>query len=255
MGDVKIKCPHCMKSISAPQGMLGRTVKCPSCSGRFRIDPPSPSPNAFQNPQLRPAASGDITPIRRDASVAALAKIQAILTKGETISTHATQELYLPFRPDTVAVTSNRVVVCRDGFFGARYDDFLWIDLADATIAEHILRATVTFRLVSGRVIVLGKLTKADARRIYALCQESEQNARYIRRQHELESARAAAGHVVVGQSPVQPPPSLPQQATFSATAAPDPVERLKKLKALFDAQLITEDEFCKRKAEIISST
>ncbi len=121
-------------------------------------------------------------------------------------------------------------------------------DLDDAHIKEGLMGATLEIRTVAGRVFSIEYLPKAQARRLYAIAQEMEEEVREERRNRVIEEKRAAAGGVIFqGQLPV----AATQGTTESA--ADDPMQKLKMLKQMNDEGLITAEEFEKKKADILS--
>ena len=100
-------------------------------------------------------------------------------------------------------------------------------------------------RTVAGRSVKVDHLPKAQARRLYSFSQEMEERVREERRARELEDKRAAAGGVVVS--------GVPPGASPPAAQAANPVQRLKALKEMYDAGLITASEYEGKRAEIIS--
>lgn len=58
---IKISCPGCSKSFSAPDEFAGRKVKCPSCNSTFLVESPKESPEPpkreLQEPPPRPQLS------------------------------------------------------------------------------------------------------------------------------------------------------------------------------------------------------
>ena len=108
--------------------------------------------------------------------------------------------------------------------------------------------ATLEIRTVAGRVFSIEYLPKAQARRLYAIAQEMEEEVREERRNRVIEEKRAAAGGVIFqGQMPA----AAAQGTTESAMD--DPMQKLKMLKQMSDEGLITADEFEKKKADILS--
>jgi hypothetical protein len=174
-----------------------------------------------------------------------LARVQPILTTGETVLYVAVQKKpVVNLTPECVVLTNRRFIVYRPKLMGqVSFEDHPWRDLQDVKLEESFLGATLTFVRVSGGAVVVDHLPKAQARRLYAHAQEMEERVREERRARELEDKRAAAGGVVLSglAAPTAPAP------------ANDPVQRLKTLKEMYDAGLITAGEFEAKRAEIIS--
>lgn len=188
------------------------------------------------------ASSPDINKIR--------SRVSEILTSEERIEYVAVQKRLVVNRtPDAVVLTNRRFIIYRPKLFGrVEFEDYVWRDLSDARLDEGVVGATLKFVATNGRRPTVGYLTKTEARRLYAFAQEREEKVREERRMRELEEKRAAAGGIVMHG------PSSPNNAS-SQDGAPvvDPVERLKKLKEMLDAGLLSPGEFEAKRAEIIA--
>ena len=90
-------------------------------------------------------------------------------------------------------------------------------------------------------------LVKEQARRLYAIAQEMEENVREELRLRAMEEKRAAAGGVFLQ--------GALNAAAGGSTAAPaeEPLQALSKLKQLMEAGLITADEYETKKKEILA--
>ena len=104
--------------------------------------------------------------------------------------------------------------------------------------------AKLTFETKANK-ITIDKLPKTEARKAYSIAQGKEQEASETRRQRQMQEDSAKAGHIVIGSG---------STGTTSTATADDPMAKLTKLKNMFDAGLITQEEYDKKKAEILSS-
>jgi hypothetical protein len=175
-------------------------------------------------------------------------RVQQILTEGESITYIAIQKKPLiTIAPDSFVLTSRRFIAYRPRLLGqVSFDDHLWRDLRDAQLKEGIFGAKLTFKTTSGASVAIDYLPKAQARKLYALAQRMEERVREERRTRELEEMRAKAGGVVLhGAGTVPSPQSLPPDEA--------PIQRLKALKEMFEADLISTSEYDAKRAEIIS--
>ena len=175
-----------------------------------------------------------------------LSRVNDILTPDESVLYITVQTPMAGFKPDAVVLTNKRFIIYHPGLLGIKFDDFLWRDLIDIKLTEGLLGAKLTFE-AKGRKMSIDKLPKAEARKAYAISQEKEQEAAEVRRQRQMQEDSAKAGHIVIGGGQA----SL---GAMSAAAADDPMAKLTKLKNMFDAGLITQEEFDKKKAEILAS-
>ena len=177
-----------------------------------------------------------------------LTKVQDLLAAGETIEYIAVQKnLVVNLSPDAIVLTNRRFILVKPSLLGMTFHDVPWRDVHDVHMSEQMLGATLVCRTVSGAFLSLDKIPKKQARRVYTYAQKIEEDAYERRRQLELEKSRAAAGGVVVN-APAAAPPAIP-----AAPTPEDPMAALSKLKQLHAADLITAEEFEKKKAEILA--
>lgn len=169
------------------------------------------------------------------------ADVQKVLTPNEEILYVAMQnQTALSLRKDCVVATSNRVILYRPDVLGrVNFDSFLWQDVRNAQIHQGMLSSEFQIETVEGKQDALGNLDKEQAKRLYGVCQQMDQEWREKRRVREMEQDRARSGGVVL---------SAP------SASAEDPVEKLAKAKAMLDQQLISEIEYQALKAKILAA-
>lgn len=176
-------------------------------------------------------------------------KVKDLLTTGEEVEYIAVQKKpAVNLSPDCVALTTKRIIFCRPKNLGLsmEFQDFIWKDVADCHMKEEIFGAEFKVKSVKGHVSSIDFLPKAQARKLYQIAQGKEEEQREIRRQRDLEEKRAAAGGVTVTAT-------IPNQTTDNTIKQDDPMAALQKLKSLLDNELVTQEEFDIKKAEIIS--
>ena len=178
------------------------------------------------------------------------ADVSRILTPNEEILYVAVQNITaLQMKHDAVVATSNRVICYRPAMLGrVEFDDFQWQDVRNARIVQGMLSSQFTVETLDGRTASLDNLDKDQAKRLYGICQQMEQEWREKRRVREMEEARAKAGGVYLGGGAAAgghaAPPPAPE----------DPVAKLAKAKQMLDQGLISEAEYDSLKAKILSS-
>lgn len=177
-----------------------------------------------------------------------LERVQQILTSDEKILYVAVQKKpVLTITPDSVVLTNRRFILYRPRLLGrVSFEDYPWRDLLDAKLKENVLGSTLSLKTVGDAVVSVDHLPRAQARRLYAFTQEMEERVREERRARELEDKRAAAGGVVVSGMPGA-------ASSTEAGGTSDPAQRLKALKEMYDAGLITAGEYEAKRADIIS--
>jgi hypothetical protein len=174
-------------------------------------------------------------------------EVARILTPNEEILYIAFQNATaLTTAPDCVVVTSNRLILYRPHILGRlSFADFQWQDVRDVDVRQGVLSAELTVTATDGRQDAMSNLHKEQAKRVYGLAQQMEQEWREKRRVRQMEEERARAGGVVL---------ELPKGAAPEPSAGDDQVARLARAKALLDQGLISEDEYQALKAKILSS-
>ena len=172
--------------------------------------------------------------------------VSSVLTENESILYIAYQAwTALGQRPDAVAATNNRVIIFqRHRFRGFDFHDFLWEDVANVKINQNTLSSSLQCTLTNEETFQTSNLVKDQARTLYTICQQKEQEWRERRRVRKMEEERARAGGTQI---------TLPEGGDVGAAGpADDPVERLAKAKEMFDKELISEAEYETLKANIL---
>lgn len=175
------------------------------------------------------------------------AEVSKILTTNEEILYIALQNITaLSLKKDSAVATTNRFILYRPSVLGrVEFDDFQWQDLKNVKIDQGLLASDINVETIDGRTATLGGIDKEQAKRLYSVTQQMEQEWREKRRIREMEEARAQAGGIQFSGFP---------GGSAGAPGAEDPVEKLAKAKAMLDQKLITEAEYDSLKAKILSS-
>ena len=175
-------------------------------------------------------------------------KLSQLLTKGEEPLYIAVQKPILPdLTPEIMVMTNRRLMHYQPDLFGrAKFIDYIWRDMRSVEMEENVWRATITIEVINGDKIRVDNLVKEQARRLYSIAQQMEENVREELRLREMEEKRAAAGGVILGGL------SSVSSGT-SASPTEEPVQALSKLKQLMEAGLITPAEYEAKKKEILS--
>ncbi|WP_182868574.1 PH domain-containing protein [Rhodopirellula sp. JC639] len=175
-----------------------------------------------------------------------LTRVEKICTNSETPEYIAVQHLPSLASPDAIVLTDRRVIIFRSKTLGrVNMVDVPWLDVSDIHISEGIVGATIHVTGNNGHTEKIDHLPKEQARSVYRVGQEREEIMREYRRTRKMEEDRNAAGGVIVNNAVAAPTPAAPSN---------DLTARLTQLKAMFDADLISQEEFDVKKADILSS-
>lgn len=171
-------------------------------------------------------------------------RLKTLLTRGEEVRYIAVQKPLnvADLTREILVLTNRRIMHYRPRVLGGgEFTDYIWRDIKRTELTEGTFRSTLLITAVNDDSIRFDDVPKEQARRVYAIGQEMEENVREELRIREMEEKRAAAGGIVL------------QNPTPSATTPEDPMQALSTLKQLADANLITMDEYEKKKNEILT--
>lgn len=219
-----------------------------------------------------------------------ITKVQDMLTPGEKIDYIAVQKKpAVTILPDSITISNKRIFMCEFTKLGLAtdFEIFGWQDIKDIAFKEEIFGSKVTVIPFTGENLSIDYIPKVQARKLYQYIKAALENYKKTELAAEKEKIVIAPSNTrevvvekvestpptpapVAPSAPVITPPSPAVQPTASASvtapAAPAPVApiaeeeddeitlKLKKLKTLFDKQLITQDEYEQKKREVLSS-
>lgn len=175
-----------------------------------------------------------------------LNKLRDMLTSGEVIVYLAIQKKpAVTLMPDCIAVTSKRLVFCLPGNLGltTNFITFTWADIKEVSFKEEFFGAKFLAIPQKDENVAIDYIPKTQARKLYQYCNEQlEKEREHWERKSEDR-------------------PQIPAEVKPSESTVPEPVssaedeitQKLKKLKTLFEKQLITQEEYEHKKAEILS--
>lgn len=199
-------------------------------------------------------------------------KIRDMLTANESLNYIAVQKKpAVNLFPDSITVSNKRIFLgefTKLGF-ATNFEIFAWKDIKDIAFKEEIFGSKVTVIPFTGENLTIDYIPKVQARKLYQLIKTAlDEN----KQQKGSEKETIIIEHKpVIQQAPVkstEPSPTDPslkkpvvgKDAHDPSPASPltSPVEddevtrKLKKLKNLFDKQLISQAEYESKKADIL---
>lgn len=175
---------------------------------------------------------------REKLSKRALEDSKKIFTEGEKhLCTVVQQKPLLNILPHSIVLTNKRVIKHEPRLFKADFVDYLWKELIDVHLSEKLFGAELTFKF-DREDIVLTKLPKNQAKKLYSIAQAREEEWIEKKRQRRIEETRAESGanHIIIGNQSGQA----------------DIKSKLIELKKLLDEDLITQDEYHNKKEHIL---
>ncbi|MDB5012895.1 MAG: hypothetical protein JWQ25_1097 [Daejeonella sp.] len=191
-----------------------------------------------------------------------LAKLNDMLTTGETILYLAIQKRpAVTLIPDCISVTNKRIVFCIPGNLGltTNFITFPWGDVKEVSFKEEFFGSKFITVPQRGENVTIDYIPKIQARKLYQFCNEQIEKLRETIRAQEIEDRTfsvqtptpAALAEIIDKQ------PEIKHVETNEVKAVEQPVDeltqKLQKLKSLFEKQLITQDEYETKKADILS--
>ncbi|MDB5119581.1 MAG: hypothetical protein JWN56_799 [Sphingobacteriales bacterium] len=191
-----------------------------------------------------------------------LGKLNDMLTTGETILYLAIQKKpAVTLIPDCISVTNKRIVFCIPGNLGltTNFITFTWGDVKEVSFKEEFFGSKFITVPQRGENMTIDYIPKIQARKLYQFCNEQIEKLKETLRNQEIEDRTfsvqtptpAALAEIIDKQ------PELREAATEEIKHIEQPVDeltqKLQKLKLLFEKQLITQDEYETKKADILS--
>lgn len=192
-------------------------------------------------------------------------KLSNLLTSGESIKYIAVQKKPVAnITPDSIALTNKRIIIFKPKNLGLTMEflEFFWKDVDNCQMKEEIFGASFTIKPMNGEDYIIDYIPKVQARHLYKIAQEQGELLQELIRERDLEEKRAGAGSVFMAPNPpmqevipsIQEPIQDYQNEKIEPEAEQDEIMKsLQKLKTLFSAGLITQDEFDSKKTEILS--
>ncbi|WP_291400131.1 PH domain-containing protein [Daejeonella sp.] len=184
-----------------------------------------------------------------------LAKLKDMLSADEPVIYLAIQKRPgVTINPDSIAVSSKRIVFCIPENLGltTNFITFYWADVKEVSFKEGFLGSKFIIVPQRGENVVTDYIPKVQARKLYQFCNEqmekhkmippgvgsmmqnenlADDYASYIEVKDEVESFTTAE----------------------NSQTEDDLIQKLQKLKTLFEKQLISQAEYERKKADILS--
>jgi hypothetical protein len=185
-----------------------------------------------------------------------IGKLKDLLTNGEEIIYLAVQKKpAVNLLPDSIAISNKRIFYCEPGNLGLtmNFKDISWKNIKEVSFKEEFFGAKFVCVPQHGENIVTDYIPKVQARKLHQAANEQLEQYKELLRQQQLEANRATASTVNI------PLANTEETAITSAPQSSEDQEddstiKLRKLKTLYDQQLITQTEYEIKKQAILDS-
>lgn len=194
-----------------------------------------------------------------------LGKLNDMLTTNEELIYLAVQKRpAVNLLPDCIAVSNKRIFYCVPANFGItmNFKDISWKTIKEVSFKEELFGSKFICVPQHGENIITEYIPKVQARKLYQAAYEQLEGFKEQQRLAEADERRAAqpAAPVATLEIPVQEITAVETPVAAYTPSAPaeeqedETTLKLRKLKTLYDKQLITQDEYEAKKADILDS-
>jgi len=192
-----------------------------------------------------------------------IGKLNDLLTSGEELLYLAVQKKpAVNLLPDSIAISNKRIFYCAPGNLGLtmNFKDISWKNIKEVSFKEEFFGSKFICVPQQGENIVTEFIPKIQARKLHQAANEQLEQYKELLRQQLLEENRAAATAVNIPAPsptptfnlPIEEAEVIPQQKIEEAED--EATLKLRKLKTLYDKQLITQEEYEQKKSAILDS-
>ncbi|CAM4171277.1 Short C-terminal domain-containing protein [Pedobacter westerhofensis] len=210
-----------------------------------------------------------------------LGKLNDMLTTNEELIYLAVQKKpAVNLLPDCIAVSNKRIFYCEPANFGItmNFKDISWKTIKEVSFKEELFGSKFICVPQHGENIITEYIPKVQARKLYQAAYEqlesfreqqqlAEQADRRAQQQGTVSNLQAGTEDIpfidiTPSDSPAKDAVSFVTEIPSVAAVPPAPIEepedettlKLRKLKTLYDKQLITQEEYEAKKADILDS-
>ena len=185
-----------------------------------------------------------------------IGKLKDLLTNGEEIIYLAVQKKpAVNLLPDSIAISNKRIFYCEPGNLGLtmNFKDISWKNIKEVSFKEEFFGAKFVCVPQHGENIVTDYVPKVQARKLHQAANEQLEQYKELLRQQQLEANRATASTVNIPVANTEEAP-VTTASHSSEDQEDDSTIKLRKLKTLYDQQLITQTEYEIKKQAILDS-
>jgi hypothetical protein len=187
-----------------------------------------------------------------------LGKLQDMLTSGETVIYLAIQKKpAVTLMPDCIAVTNKRILFCIPENLGLTtvYKSFPWNAIKEVLFKEELFGSKFIAIPQRGENIAIDYIPKVQARKLYQSCNEQLEKIMDLPGSEEKMSVlqNENIGDDYASYIEVEDYHASANNDGGVAEPEDELTQKLQKLKTLYEKQLISQEEYENKKAEILS--
>jgi hypothetical protein len=193
-----------------------------------------------------------------------LGKLNDMLSSNEELIYLAVQKKpAVNLLPDCIAVSNKRIFYCEPANFGItmNFKDISWKSIKEVSFKEELFGSKFICVPQQGENIVTEYIPKLQARKLYQAAYEQLEGFKEQQRLLEVDEKRSLqpSSAIELAVEEVTAPIEISEPVVIvSDVPAEEPEDeltlKLRKLKTLYDKQLITQDEYEAKKADILDS-
>ena len=190
-----------------------------------------------------------------------LGKLRDMLTSGEAVVYLAIQKKpAVTLIPDCIAVTNKRIIFCLPENLGltTNFKTLTWAEVKEVSFKEEFFGSKFITIPQKAENISIDFIPKVQARKLYQFCNEQLEKQKTIPESIDFGIKRTSnqeesngddyTSYIEVEDDKI----TLSKQ--FKQTESEDEItQKLQKLKVLYEKQLISQEEYQNKKAEILS--
>jgi len=187
-----------------------------------------------------------------------LGKLRDMLTSGEAVIYLAIQKKpAVTLIPDCIAITNKRIVFCIPENLGltTAYKTFLWTEIKEVSFKEEFFGSKFITIPKRGENIAIDYIPKVQARKLYQFSNEQLEKVKTLPGFDEkitvLQNENLMDDYASYIEVEEQNTSAI---AELQVTEPEDELtQKLQKLKILYEKQLISQEEYENKKAEILA--
>jgi hypothetical protein len=193
-----------------------------------------------------------------------IGKLRDMLAPGEIIVYLGIQKKpAVTLIPDCIVVTNKRLVFCLPGNLGltTNFITFPWEEIKQVSFKEEFFGSKFIAVPQQGENLAIDYIPKVQARKLYQFCNEQLEKQKDMQQNRSADDRKTPvsqstdteyASYTEIEEDQI-PFIRKDQQESTAHEVEDEVTLKLKKLKSLFEKQLITLEEYENKKADILS--